>query len=100
MTHTPLRAVPEGCVNVYGHLHQGRMAGDTWHITVSVEQVHYQPRPLTDIRRLTVRLDGGGAVRGSTTPHQLVHVVDAPPGRRPSRSSARPAVEVVRPFSR
>ncbi|MCY4508588.1 MAG: metallophosphoesterase [Acidobacteria bacterium] len=75
MTHMPLRAVPEGCVNVHGHLHGARMPGVTPHINVSVEQTHYRPRPLTAIRRLAARLVRGEVVVGRTTAHQLAQVV-------------------------
>ena len=75
MTHMPLRAVPDGCVNVHGHLHGARMPGVTPHINASVEQVHYRPRPLTAIRRLAARLVRGEVVVGRTTAHQLGQVV-------------------------
>ena len=74
MTHMPLGTVPEGCVNVHGHLHGARVPGRTRHINVSVEQVHYRPRPLTAIRRLALRIVAGDTVPGRTTAHQLSQV--------------------------
>ena len=56
MTHIPLRIVPDGCVNLHGHIHHHRVAGRTRHINLSVEQVRYRPRALTSIRRLAARL--------------------------------------------
>ena len=71
LTHIPLRRVPEGCVNVHGHLHHRRVRGRSRHINVSVEQVDYRPRALTSVRRLAGRLVRGDAVKGRTTAHQL-----------------------------
>ena len=71
VTHVPLRNVPPGCVNVHGHLHQGRVRGRTRHINVSVKQVHYRPRALTRIGRLAARIVKGEVVRGRTTAQVL-----------------------------
>ena len=75
LTHVPLRVVPERCVNVHGHLHQGRVPGGTQHINVCVEQLHYRPRALTAVRALARRLVRGDTVRGRTTAHQLGQVL-------------------------
>ena len=37
MTHFPLRRVPEGCVNLHGHLHNATVQDSTRHINVCVE---------------------------------------------------------------
>ena len=74
MTHFPLRRIPEGCVNLHGHLHNATVRGSTRHINVCVEQVHYRPRSLTAIRRLAKHLVRGEVVPGRTTAHQLAHV--------------------------
>ena len=71
LTHIPLRRVPEGCVNVHGHIHHRRVRGRSRHINVSVEQLDYRPTPLTSVRRLAGRLVRGDAVKGRTTAHQL-----------------------------
>ena len=71
MTHVPLLAVPDGCVNVHGHLHGARVPGATPHINVSVEQLDYRPSRLTDIRRLAARVVAAGGVPGRTTAEQL-----------------------------
>ena len=70
LTHVPLGVVPDGCVNVHSHLHQGRVPGSTAHINVCVEQLHYRPRALTALRALARRLVRGDTVRGRTTAHQ------------------------------
>jgi len=38
----PLRNVPDGCVNVHGHLHNRKSLSRTHHINVSVEQLRYR----------------------------------------------------------
>ena len=75
LTHIPLREVPEGAVNVHGDLHQHRVPGRTRHVNVSVEQVGYQPQPLTAIRRLGGRLVRGEVVPGGTTAEQLLELL-------------------------
>ena len=72
LTHVPLRDVPEGCVNVHGHLHKWVPSG-TWHINVVVEQTRYRPRSLTAVRRLAAFLVRGERVPGRTTAQQLTH---------------------------
>lgn len=54
-THVPLDDVPEGCVNVHGHVHRKRSV-DERRINVCVEQVGYRPVPVADVRRLACRL--------------------------------------------
>ena len=52
LTHVPLRVVPNGCVNIHGHLHHNHVPGSTWNINVCVEQIGYQPKALTQLRAL------------------------------------------------
>ena len=56
----PLLQVPYDCVNVHGHVHQKESPSRNRHINVSVEQLHYRPAKLSDIRRLARRLLPGG----------------------------------------
>ena len=72
LTHVPLRDVPEGCVNVHGHVHRWAPSG-TRHINVVVEQTRYRPRSLTAVRRLAASLVRGERVPGRTTAQQLTH---------------------------
>ena len=73
LTHVPLRDVPAGCVKVHGHRHLWEPSG-TRHINVVVEQLEYQPRSLTSIRRLAARLAEGQRVAGRTSAEQLTHI--------------------------
>ena len=86
LTHVPLRDVPQGCVNVHGHLHRGRVPNGTLNINISVEQLDYRPRPLTEIRRLALRLLGGEVVPGDTTLDQLEYVSAVGGSTRAARS--------------
>ena len=76
LTHVPLRRVPPACVNVHGHLHVGRVKGSTAHVNVSVEQLDYRPRRLTDIRRLAAVLARGRSLPGRTTARWLDQLVE------------------------
>ena len=60
LTHMPLRNVPEGCVNVHGHVHNRQSPSCTQHINVSVEQLRYRPRPWEAIRALARHMVAGG----------------------------------------
>lgn len=76
LTHMPLRRVPPACVNVHGHLHARLVTGSTAHVNVSVEQLDYRPRRLTDIRRLAAVLARGRSLPGRTTTRWLDQLVD------------------------
>ena len=71
LTHVPLLQVPHGCVNVHGHVHQKEAPSRSRHINVSVEQLHYRPAKLSDIRRLARRLLEGRTVPGHSTRARL-----------------------------
>ena len=72
LTHLPLRGVPDGCVNVHGHVHTRAPSG-TRHVNVAVEQTRYRPRDLSGVRRLAASLVRGERVPGRTTTQQLVN---------------------------
>jgi calcineurin-like phosphoesterase family protein len=71
LTHIPLLQVPLGTVNVHGHIHEKDSPTSNRHINVSVEQLHYAPASLKDIRRLARRLVEGRKVPGDTTSTRL-----------------------------
>ena len=71
LTHMPLRHVPDGCVNVHGHLHNRESPSRTRHINVSVEQLRYRPRPWEAIGRLARNMVAGNTVTGRTTAQWL-----------------------------
>ena len=67
LTHVPLLQVPQGAVNVHGHVHEQESPTPNRHVNVSVEQLNYRPTRLSEIRRLARRLMEGRAVPGHTT---------------------------------
>ena len=81
LTHMPLETVPEGSVNVHGHLHDEPSPSREQHINVSVEQLDYRPWPWEAVRTLARRLAAGHRVRrphdGRTTEqHRLTGGAD------------------------
>ena len=46
LTHVPARDVPDGCVNVHGHVHRW-VPGGTRRINMVIEQVRYRLQALT-----------------------------------------------------
>ena len=65
-THYPLREVPEGYVNIHGHVHDDPPCR-TPHINVSVEQLDYRPALLSSLRALARELIKGVYPEGNTT---------------------------------
>ena len=72
-THYPLREVPEGHVNIHGHEH-GKAPQSSPHINVSIEQLDYEPIPLTRLRRLARALVAGKYPPGATTIERVATV--------------------------
>ena len=71
LTHVPLLQVPDGAVNVHGHLHGEESPTRDRHLNVSVEQLNYRPVRLSEIRRLARRLVAGRIVPGYSTRARL-----------------------------
>ena len=65
-THYPLNEVPDGTINIHGHVHDDPPRR-TPHINVSVEQLDYAPVPLTALRALARVLIRGDYPAGNTT---------------------------------
>ena len=66
LKHYPLNEVPDGYVNIHGHVHDDPPRR-TPHINVSVEQLDYAPVPLTALRALARVLVRGEYPEGNTT---------------------------------
>ena len=64
-THYPLSPVPEGMVNLHGHIHSNQLDGP--YINVSVEQLDYRPVSLTKLRCLANALVQGHMPNGTST---------------------------------
>ena len=69
-THYPLDEVPDGYINIHGHVHDDPPRR-TPHINVSVEQLDYVPVPLTALRALARVLVKGEYPTGGTTQERL-----------------------------
>ena len=92
LTHMPLRNVPEGCVNVHGHLHNQEAPSRVQHINVSVEQLRYRPRPVGG--HLQTRPAHGCRERGEGADDSLE--VDLEPAREPTISTREAPPESLR----
>ena len=56
---------------LHGHLHVGTVKGSTAHVNVSIAQLDYRPRRLTDLRRLAAVLARGRSLPGRNTARWL-----------------------------
>ena len=70
-THAPLSRVPDGHVNVHGHLH-ARQRARSPHINVSVEQLAYRPISLARLRLLAQAIVADACPEGGTTLERIV----------------------------
>ena len=69
-THYPLDEVPDGYINIHGHVHDDPPRR-TPHINVSVEQLDYEPVSLAALRALAGVLVRGEYPAGKTTLERL-----------------------------
>ena len=67
MTHVPLWRVPEGCVNVHGHLHPRLMPAVDRHIAIAYQSVLCRPQALSRLRRIAADLVKEGRPGGAAT---------------------------------
>ena len=76
-THYPLNEVPDGTINIHGHVHDDPPR-QTPHINVSVEQMDYRPALLSDLRLLARALVKGEYPAGNTTLERLQNIGQSP----------------------
>ena len=76
-THYPMTSVPDGYVNIHGHVHDDPPRR-TPHINVSVEQLDYAPVPLTALRALARVLVKSEYPEGNTTLERLQDIGQSP----------------------
>ena len=72
VTHIPLTGVPDGWVNVYGHVHNNDPPMRGRYINMCVEETGYKPVPLEDVRMLARALARGETPDGDTTAERIV----------------------------
>ena len=76
-THYPLHEVPDGTINIHGHVHDDPPRR-TPHINVSVEQLDYAPVPLAALRALARVLVKSQYPEGNTTLERLQAIGQSP----------------------
>ena len=65
VTHMPMTEVPDGTVNVHGHVHNNEPLRGGPYVNICVEHTGYRPLPLDAVRRLArARLDDPAAAGG------------------------------------
>ena len=84
-TLIPLDDVPDGAVNVHGHVHR-KSAVENHRINVCVEQIVYRPIPMADVRTLARRMDRT-PLSGNATTNLHIHWArnQIETSRKPSR---------------
>ena len=80
LTHVPMEAVPQGWVNLHGHVHNNEPLRTTPHINVCVEQTEYRPVPLESLVTVAKHLLAGDVPEGTTT-RERIWSAEAPAGR-------------------
>ena len=71
VTHMPIRWVPAGGVNVYGHTHNNEPPRDGRYVNICVEQTGYRPLPLGAVRRLAAARMADGRPLAATTAEEI-----------------------------
>ena len=72
-THLPLKSLPQGWVNLHGHIHDAPPLRSP-HINVSVEHLDYSPVALDRLQVLARELVRGQVPEGNTTLEQLERI--------------------------
>ena len=71
LTHLPLWNVPDGCVNLHGHVHNNEPLRKGPYINICVEHLEYKPHRMDVIRNLAKALLSGHVGQGKTTAEWL-----------------------------
>ena len=78
VTHMAMSAVPEGTVNVHGHVHNNEPLRAGPYVNICVEHTEYRPLPLAAVRRLAqARLDNPRP-RAATTAEEIRDMKERP----------------------
>ena len=67
LTHEPLESVPDGYINIHGHLHGLARPVSNRHVNVNVEQTAYRPLRLSEVLRMSHAVAAGQATVAETT---------------------------------
>lgn len=74
VTHMPMTRVPDGTVNVHGHVHNNEPLREGPYVNVCVEHTEYRPLPLDAVRRLARARLGDPRPRAATTAAEIRRV--------------------------
>ena len=70
-THIPMNEVPDGTVNLYGHVHNNEPLREGPYVNICVEHTEYRPLPLDAVRRLALARLDDPRPRAATTAEEI-----------------------------
>ena len=87
VTHMPMTQVPDGTVNVHGHVHNNEPLREGPYVNVCVEHTEYRPLPLDALRGLARARLSDPRPRAATTAEEIRRVQSS--SQLSDRSAAR-----------
>ena len=70
-THIAMNEVPDGTVNLYGHVHNNEPLREGPYVNICVEHTEYRPLPLDAVRRLALARLDDPRPRAATTAEEI-----------------------------
>ena len=74
VTHMAMSEVPDGTVNVYGHVHNNEPLREGPYVNICVEHTEYRPLPLKAVRRLARARLNDPRPRAATTAEEISYL--------------------------
>ncbi len=71
VTHIAMNEVPDGTVNLYGHVHNNEPLREGPYVNICVEHTQYRPLPLDAVRRLALARLDDPRPRAATTAEEI-----------------------------
>ena len=71
VTHIAMNEVPDGTVNLYGHVHNNEPLREGPYVNICVEHTEYRPLPLDAVRRLALARLDDPRPRAATTTEEI-----------------------------
>ena len=71
VTHIAMNEVPDGTVNLYGHVHNNEPLREGPYVNICVEHTEYRPLPLDAVRRLALARLDDPRPRAATTAEEI-----------------------------
>ena len=78
VTHMAMTDVPDGTVNVHGHVHNNEPLREGPYVNICVEHTEYRPLPLDAMRRLAQTRLNDPRLRAATTAEEIRDLDDKP----------------------